>query len=163
MQQEIDWAGIRANAVAIGVREAARQVSSHLPPVEQKRFVDRVLQRSHREGWIRRKIQVMNEVVRLSPSPPSVNGGVPAKPLSSAVSMSSDGMANHLKTIKNKSRFNLSKFVLNASKVASRSRSPLQDARNVKDVAGVYSVLWPEERGSNALTLNVGVAIGGME
>lgn len=52
---DIDWPGIRAAAVTIGVREAARRAATNLPPVEANRFVERVLKRSTREGWIKEK------------------------------------------------------------------------------------------------------------
>ncbi len=52
---DVDWPGIRALAVLVGVREAARRAAEPLPENERERFVDRVLQRCHREGWIREK------------------------------------------------------------------------------------------------------------
>ena len=48
----VDWPGIRASAVAVGVREAARRSAAHLPDDERERFVFRVLKRSQREGWV---------------------------------------------------------------------------------------------------------------
>jgi hypothetical protein len=50
--EDIDWPGIRAAAVVIGIRAAARNASSDLPPVEQKRFVERVMKRASREKWL---------------------------------------------------------------------------------------------------------------
>ena len=38
-RDEIDWAGLRAAAVAIGIRKAARQAARDLPPDEQERFL----------------------------------------------------------------------------------------------------------------------------
>ncbi len=49
---DIDWGGIRASAVVIGVREAARRAVPHLRGEEQIRFVNRVLKRSEREQWM---------------------------------------------------------------------------------------------------------------
>lgn len=79
-EQAIDWAGIRAAAVLMGVREAARQAAQDLPPDEQERFVERVMKRSSREGWLVRKGQMsaMSAVV----SAPSQG---PLKPLSANV------------------------------------------------------------------------------
>ena len=54
----IDWPGIRAAAVAIGVREAARQAGSNLPPDELVRFTERVMKRSSREGWLTAQAQL---------------------------------------------------------------------------------------------------------
>jgi len=48
----IDWPGIRATAVDVGVREAARQTAAHLPDDGRERFVFRVLKRPQREGWV---------------------------------------------------------------------------------------------------------------
>ena len=37
--EQIDWAGLRAAAIAIGIRKAARQAARDLPPDEQERFI----------------------------------------------------------------------------------------------------------------------------
>lgn len=152
MTEPIDWPGIRAAAVTIGVREAARQAGQHLPPGELKRFTDRVMQRCHREGWIREKKRIIQE-------PPPITT---SKPLSAKVSNGADSLVNHLAQKKEKSRLNLAKFVVNASSVAAKSRKPLAIAQDVRHVSAVMQALWPEE-GSKGLTLNLGVAIGGMQ
>jgi len=36
---DVDWAGLRAAAVAVGIRKAARQAARDLPPDEQERFI----------------------------------------------------------------------------------------------------------------------------
>jgi len=41
--EEIDWAGLRAAAVAIGIRPAARQPARDLPPEERERFIERAI------------------------------------------------------------------------------------------------------------------------
>ena len=51
-REEIDWAGLRAAAVAIGIRRAARQAAHDLPPNEQERFVQRAMKRCSREKWL---------------------------------------------------------------------------------------------------------------
>src|SRR6188472_2262286 len=51
-REEIDWAGLRAAAVAIGIRPAARQAAQDLPPDEQERFVQRAMKRCSREKWL---------------------------------------------------------------------------------------------------------------
>lgn len=69
---EIDWAGIRAASVVVGVREAARQASTHLSTEEQTRFVERVMKRCSREGWIvkadavRNSVRTMQQAIPLS-------------------------------------------------------------------------------------------------
>jgi len=47
-REEIDWPGLRAAAIAIGIRPAARQAARDLQPDEQKQFV-RSLPRTVRE------------------------------------------------------------------------------------------------------------------
>jgi len=39
---DVDWPGLRAAAVAIGIRKAARQAARDLPPDERERFVQLV-------------------------------------------------------------------------------------------------------------------------
>jgi hypothetical protein len=51
-REEIDWAGLRAAAVAIGIRKAARQAARDLPPDEQERFIQRAMKRCSREKWL---------------------------------------------------------------------------------------------------------------
>jgi hypothetical protein len=50
--EEIDWPGLRAAAVALGIRPAARQAARDLPPDEQERFVQRAMKRCSREKWL---------------------------------------------------------------------------------------------------------------
>jgi hypothetical protein len=50
--QEIDWPGLRAAAVAIGIRPAARQAAQDLPPDEQERFIQRAMKRCSRQKWL---------------------------------------------------------------------------------------------------------------
>jgi len=51
-REEIDWNGIRAAAVAIGIRKAARHAARDLPPDEQERFVQRAMKRCSRQKWL---------------------------------------------------------------------------------------------------------------
>jgi hypothetical protein len=46
---DVDWAGLRAAAVAIGIRPAARQAARDLPPDEQERFVQRAMKGCSRQ------------------------------------------------------------------------------------------------------------------
>jgi hypothetical protein len=55
--EEIDWPGLRAAAVAIGVRKAATQPARDLPPDEQERFVQRAMKRCSREKWLAKSQQ----------------------------------------------------------------------------------------------------------
>ncbi len=48
---QIDWPGIRANAVTLGIRGSARAAAANLPDNERDRFIERVMKRASREGW----------------------------------------------------------------------------------------------------------------
>src|SRR5215471_9347949 len=51
-RDEIDWAGLRAAAVAVGIRQAARQAARDLPLDERERFVQRAMKRCSRQKWL---------------------------------------------------------------------------------------------------------------
>jgi hypothetical protein len=71
--QEIDWPGLRAAAVAIGIRKAARQAARDLPPDEQQRFIQRAMKRCSREKWLAKSQQDKADAVVTSPSALSAN------------------------------------------------------------------------------------------
>jgi hypothetical protein len=71
--EEIDWAGLRAAAVAIGIRPAARQAARDLPPDEQQRFVQRAMKRCSREKWLVKSEQGKADAVAISPTALSAN------------------------------------------------------------------------------------------
>ena len=48
--EDVDWSGLRASAVIMGIKPAARAACRHLPEDEQTRFVERVAKRASREG-----------------------------------------------------------------------------------------------------------------
>src|SRR5215472_4143523 len=66
--EEIDWAGLRAAAVAIGIRAAARQAARDLPPDEQERFIQRAMKRCSREKWLVKAQQHKANAVAISPT-----------------------------------------------------------------------------------------------
>jgi hypothetical protein len=101
---KIDWQGIRAAAVQLGVREAARRAGADLPPIEQNRFVERVLKRSTREGWTVEKLALIAQ-------------GNPrqSKPLSANVHSGSSVMQNALAEHSTRSRLGLAKATTKAS------------------------------------------------
>jgi hypothetical protein len=72
-EEEIDWAGLRAAAVAIGIRRAARQAVHDLPPDEQERFVERVMKRCSRQKWLVKSQQDKADAVVTSPAALSAN------------------------------------------------------------------------------------------
>jgi hypothetical protein len=71
--EEIDWPGLRAAAVAIGIRPAARQAARGLPLNEQERFVQRAMKRCSREKWLVKAKQVKTDAVAASPTALSAN------------------------------------------------------------------------------------------
>src|SRR5215470_13073314 len=71
--EEIDWAGLRAAAVAVGIRRAARQAAHDLPPDEQERFVQRAMKRCSRQKWLVKAEQDKADAVVMSPSALSAN------------------------------------------------------------------------------------------
>ena len=71
--EEIDWAGLRAAAVAIGIRRAARQAAQDLPPDEQERFVQRAMKRCSRQRWLVKAQQDKADAVAMSPTALSAN------------------------------------------------------------------------------------------
>jgi hypothetical protein len=72
-REEIDWAGIRAAAVAIGIRRAARQAARELPPDEQERFIQRAIKRCSRQKWLVKSQQDKADAVATSPAALSAN------------------------------------------------------------------------------------------
>jgi hypothetical protein len=71
--EEIDWAGLRAAAVAIGIRRAARQAAQDLPLDEQERFVQRAMKRCSRQKWLVKSQQDKAEAIATSPTALSAN------------------------------------------------------------------------------------------
>jgi hypothetical protein len=71
--EEIDWAGLRAAAVAIGIRRAARQAAQDLPPDEQERFVQRAMKRCSRQKWLAKAKQDEADAIVMSPTALSAN------------------------------------------------------------------------------------------
>jgi len=70
---DVDWAGLRAAAVAVGIRKAARQAARDLPPNEQERFVQRAMKRCSREKWLIKSQQDKSDAIVTSPSALSAN------------------------------------------------------------------------------------------
>ena len=71
--EEIDWAGLRAAAVAIGIRKAARQAARDLPLDEQERFVQRAMKRCSREKWLVKARQDKADALAMSSTALSAN------------------------------------------------------------------------------------------
>jgi hypothetical protein len=152
VEPPIDWAGIRAAAVTVGVRRAARQAARDLPPDEQKRFVDRVMQRSHREGWIRQKTAIIEKRLDVAQ----------AKPMSAPVSTGADSIAAALAEDSDATKIGFSttarKF---AEHVATKKPNLDKDrAQAIRHMAGVASTVhgWEaKDGGDRRVMINIGI------
>ena len=135
----VDWPAVRVLAVAVGVREAARQMG-----ISQ----DAVRQRSKREG-------------RMA-SPKTVTRRALAKPLTSVspnVLSPAHALANVFSERKHRTKLGLSTYTAEAAGQAAVHRDKLGIAGKVKDVADVHKTLWPNQPETNQI-LNLGVLIG---
>ena len=138
----VDWSAVRVLAVAVGVREAARQMQIS---------EDAVRQRSKREGWMtsakaaaqRALAKPVTNVTRVSP-----NAMSPA-----------DALATVLSERKERSKLGLSKYAAEAAERAGESDGDLGLSRKVRDVAAVHSTLWPDEPTPGILNLDVLCAV----
>lgn len=152
MLQQIDWPGIRALAVAIGVREAARRSAADLPEDEQNRFVERVMKRSQREGWIVRKIEA--QATRVAS---------PALPMSAPVRIAADSMAESLEDDSKATRIGLSQASRRAADHlrTQTGANVLKSAKSMKEIASVASIVhgW-EAKKDQGVQINLNVAIG---
>jgi len=72
-REEIDWPGLRAATVAIGIRRAARQAAQDLPPHEKERFVERAMKRCPREKWLIKSQQDKADALATSSAALSAN------------------------------------------------------------------------------------------
>ena len=135
----VDWPAVRVLAVAVGVREAARQMG-----ISQ----DAVRQRSKREGWMA--------------SPKAVAQRALAKPVTSVspnVLSPAYALANVLSERKHRTKLGLSKYAAEAAERAGESDGDLRLSRNVRDVTAVHSTLWPEEPQNNQI-INLAIVTG---
>lgn len=136
---KIDWSGIRAAAVTIGIREAARQAAANLTPIEQERFVFRVLKRAQRESWLA-KAQGTGQVVKISCE----------RPLSANVLTGSESLTNALAEDSSATKSSLSKALRKGSKVVEDMPGEMVfiGSGAVKDLVGAASQLhgWEEKK-----------------
>lgn len=149
MPNQIDWSGIRAAAVVIGVREAARRAAINLTPKEAERFVQRVLKRSTRQGW------TVQKKAALAQSQVSEQ----SKPLSSTVLNGSDATLSKLKEDGEATKIHLSKGIRkSAEHMASLTGARIfKAAKAVKETVAAASQIhgWDQSSQGGSISLNI--------
>lgn len=147
----IDWPGIRAAALVLGVREAARQAAANLPDIEKERFVFRVLKRSKREGWIREKL-----MSSLSSKPYN-----PGKKLSSNVVTGAGALANGLAEMSSDTRIGLAMLAKRSVDRANRSNVELKvsSTKELRELTAAASEIgaWRQAEGQHQTLVNVNI------
>ena len=146
--EEIDWPGLRAAAVAIGIRKAARQAARDLPPDEQERFVQRAMKRCSREKWLVRSQQdKANAVVASRPA------------LSANVRKGSDVLSEVLAEDSRAARIGLSAAARKAAETLAKmpGSKVIKHAQAHRHVTASSSVLhgWDDKRNPIPFSLNV--------
>src|SRR4029077_1534074 len=136
----VDWPAVRVLAVAVGVREAARQMG-----ISQ----DAVRQRSKREGWMA--------------SPKTVTQRALAKPVTSvspSVLSPADALANLLQELERETKVSLASSAANMAKQG--EKAPLKAAGNVHKVAQTAAIVhgWNDQANKGNTLLNLAVLIG---
>jgi hypothetical protein len=130
------WEQIKtARASGIGLREIARELG--MPE-------GTILARAKREGWTR-QIHFAKTLAKREDSAPAVT------PVEAVV--------RTLSKRKDKSALHLSRYVVDASRNAARSRGDLDKAQNVRHVAAVRGHLWPETQDCPMEQMAVNIAI----
>jgi len=141
---DIDWPGLRAAAIALqSVRLAAIKASAHLPPDEQRRFVERVNKRAYRERWLDKAKAL---------SKPRDNGSLP---LSKPVQTGADALAHTLAERRQESVVHLSKYAVQAGKRLADSKGNLKYARQFQQIAAGRANVFPEQAPSTRVQVNV--------
>ena len=141
---DVDWAGLRAAAVAIGIRKVARQAARDLPPHEQERFVQRAMKRCSREKWLVKAQQDKTDAIATSP-----------RTLSANVRSGADALAETLSERRQESAVHLSKYVVDAGKRLAKSKGDLKNARSFQQIAAGRANIFPEDQPRNAIQVNV--------
>jgi len=141
---DVDWTGLRAAAVAVGIRKAARQAARDLPPDEQERFVQRAMKRCSREKWLVKAQQDKAAAAAAS-----------ARTLSANVRSGADALAQTLSERRQESIVHLSKYAVDAGKQLAKSRGNLEHARKFQAIAAGRANLFPEDQPSTQIQVNV--------
>ena len=140
---EVDWTGLRAAAVAIGIRKAARQAARDLPPVEQERFVQRAMKRCSREKWLAKAHQDKFDAIAST------------RTWSANVRSGADAIAETLSERRHNSALHLAKYAEESGKRLAESKGDLKNARSFQQIAAGRANLFPEQAPSAAIQVNV--------
>lgn len=145
---DIDWAGIRANSVTIGIRAAARAAAIDLPPDEQNRFVERTMKRASREKWQEAKLAI-------TPSQPAQS-----KPLSAKVRNGHSAIAQVIADDEVVVKTSLSKAIRRTSQYMGDLAPPLlyASADKAKAIVGSAAQLYKwdaKEQGATNVMVNL--------
>ncbi len=144
-QHAIDWSGIRAAAVSIGVRAAARQAAIGLEPAEVKRFEDRVRQRATREKWCAPVAIMSPRLTREGIRSPLVANGAQI-------------MANSLASDERDTRAGLAKFAKKAIGAMNKSVHPVKYTKEAHEVARTAAIVhrWDaKEQSAGNVVVNI--------
>ena len=133
--EEIDWAGLRAAAVAVGIRKAARQAARNLPPDEQERFVQRAMKRCSREKWLVKTRQGKAEAAATA-----------TRALSATFRTGADALANALSDEGCAIRMNVASALCEAAEhfaeMPGEQLLQLQTARAMKNLAQMHRFIF---------------------
>jgi hypothetical protein len=147
-REEIDWPGLRAAAVAIGIRKAARQAARDLPPDEQERFVQRAMKRCSREKWLVKSQQDKADAIATSPTALSANVRKGADVLSEALAEDSRETRIGLSAAARKAAETFAKMP--GSKVIKHAQAHLHVTRSASVLHG-----WDDKGNPVPFSLNV--------
>jgi hypothetical protein len=141
---DVDWAGLRAAAVAVGIRKAARQAARDLLPAERERFVQRAMKRCSREKWLVKAKQDKADAVATD-----------TRTLSANVRTGADVVSQTLSERRQESIVHLSKYAVDAGKRLANSKGDLKNARAFQQVTSGRGHLFPDAQPENRIQVNV--------
>ena len=145
---DVDWPGLRAAAVTIGIRAAARQAGRDLPPDEQERFIQRAMKRCSREKWLVKAQQDKADAVAIS-----------ARTLSANVRKGSDVLSDILAEDSRETRISLSTAARKAAETLAKmpGSKVIKHAQAHRHVTASSSLLhgWDDKGNPIPFSLNV--------
>jgi hypothetical protein len=124
-----DREAVKTLAIAVGVREAARQLNLN---------ENTVISWSKRDNWFP------------TPQPIILSPKANQNKVATSAIKPSDALANTLNDRKKQSKLGLSKYAADASERAAKSNGDLKIAPRVRDVAAIHQALWPEKEESGS-------------